>query len=418
MTNHSSCIILTDTQSVDGKKETALQIMAAWRAWKKDRSHLPIFLAPPTADSAKIADEIAKLGIPRNADVLLRTSGSTAGQGKIVALSWESLEASAQATQEYFGAAGTWINTLPLSHIAGFQTIFRSFFAGFAPIIGDFRTFSDFRAAIATSSAPHHYLSQVPTQLSRLLDSLPSSASSSAQNEIVAESGISRVLVGGAAINTTLLQRAAQHNLRVVTSYGMTETCGGCVYDGLPIGDVRISIGKNGQISLYSQMVAQGYLGTADNTAFSVGDNAFRWHHTRDWGAIKDGKLCVYGRIDDAINTGGLTVIPQLLEDAIATQFQTECVVVGIPNAIWGEEIVAVTKKKLAVAQVKSFLKESFEPGWVPHKFYPLASLLESSQNDANIANEKQNFGDFPLTASGKINRRLIAQLVAKDAKN
>ena len=438
----SSCTIITAARDVRGRRKAAEKIAQAYTAWKAGECEKPIFVIPPESDPIRSATEVTQLGkVPEGTGVLLRTSGSTSGQGKIVALSWRSLEISASATHDYFGGPGAWINVLPLYHIAGFQTVFRSIFAGFTPIIGNFASFADFHEATAKSTAPRHYLSQVPTQLARLLESTPADwgATNQFSNDPIAAAatsfavaadyaGIDVNLVGGASIRADLLQRAQELGIRTVTSYGMTETCGGCVYDGFPIGDVQISLSASGQISLGSQVVALGYLGDHDATEFSTDATQLRWHHTRDWGAIIDGVLSVHGRIDDAITTGGLTIIPQLLEDAISAHFHTQCVVVGVPDPLWGEAAVAVTAQPLPANTVREFVKNHFERGWAPQQVYSLSEVLSTTPADGiNFANPAQTFPaqtfapthensalSFPLTPSRKIDRRKLATLVAQ----
>ncbi|WP_353066145.1 AMP-binding protein [Arcanobacterium hippocoleae] len=442
-----SCTVIQASRSVAGRMKTAAQIARAFHTWESGAKTKPVFLIPPEADALKSAAEVAAYDIPKGTGVLLRTSGSTSGQGKIVALSWESLAAAAAATHDHFGGPGAWINVLPIYHIAGFQTIFRSIFAGFSPIIGDFTSCADFRQATSQSAAPRHYLSQVPVQLTRLLasapmDSLLPSGKAEIQNEHPSLStycGIDVNLVGGSAIRTDLLQQAQLLGLRTVTSYGMTETCGGCVYDGIPIGDTKLEVGVNGQISIGSSVVALGYLGQPQAQEFSRDSQGIRWHHTRDWGEISDGILKVNGRIDDAIITGGLTVIPQLLEDAISTEFQTQCVVVSVPSKIWGAEVIAVSARKLSQAQVHKFVENKFERGWAPRKIYALTDLPDprngspyrtshsaqsaptegTAQHTAdshgeNLVHAPQSEPAFPLTGSGKIDRRKLAALVAQ----
>lgn len=463
--SNSSCTIITAARDVCGRRSAAEKIAQAYTAWKTGGCEKPIFVIPPESDPVRSAAEVTQLGeVPEGAGVLLRTSGSTSGQGKIVALSWQSLEISASATHDYFGGPGVWINVLPLYHIAGFQTVFRSIFAGFTPIIGNFASFADFHKATAKSSAPRHYLSQVPTQLARLLESAPAewgatnqfsdgsiateftavdptTKTSAVANSTAADSrtvnaatatpfaaaadyaGIDVNLVGGASIRTDLLQRARELGIRTVTSYGMTETCGGCVYDGFPIGDVQISLSASGQISLGSQVVALGYLGDRDAPEFSTDATRLRWHHTRDWGAITDGVLSVHGRIDDAITTGGLTIIPQLLEDAISAHFHTQCVVVGVPDSLWGEVAVAITAQPLPKNSVREFARSKFERGWTPQQVYSLSEVLLTEPADGTkFPNHAQTSApthksaalSFPLTPSHKIDRRKLALLVAQ----
>ena len=150
--------------------------------------------------------------------------------------------------------------------------------------------------------------------------------------------GFRSVLLGGAAAPADLLDAARAARVPVVTTYGMTETCGGCVYDGIALDGVRIKIDdEDGRIWLAGPVLFSGYRGGPR----VPGD---QWLRTGDLGRMDSaGRLVVRGRADDVINTGGALVVP----GEVAAVLQTcpgvrDVAVLGLPDPEWGERVVAV----------------------------------------------------------------------------
>ena len=146
------------------------------------------------------------------------------------------------------------------------------------------------------------------------------------------------VLVGGAATDADLLTRALEAGVAVVTTYGMTETCGGCVYDGEPLDGVRVRV-TDGGVELAGPVLALGYRLDPAATAESFADG---WFRTRDAGVLEDGRLTVTGRLDDVVITGGVNVSPAAVEAALrAHPDVADAVVFGRPDEEWGQRVVA-----------------------------------------------------------------------------
>jgi O-succinylbenzoic acid--CoA ligase len=240
--------------------------------------------------------------LPDGLALAVGTSGST-GTPKLAMLTAAALTASAHATDERLGGPGQWLLTMPAHHIAGLQVLLRSLLAGTEPVVADLAagfTPRTFAAAASALTGPRRYTSLVPTQLSRLLADDTAAA---------ALRGFDAVLVGGAATPRSLLARAEDAGVPVVTTYGMSETAGGCVYSGLPLPCSRIRADDTGRLHLGGATLAQGYLGRPDLTAaaFSTDADGSRWFATDDVGHRgDDGRWHVEGRVDDLINTGGL----------------------------------------------------------------------------------------------------------------
>jgi O-succinylbenzoic acid--CoA ligase len=270
-----------------------------------------------------------KRGIAEGTAVIVGTSGST-GAPKGVELGAAALLHSARASLARVGArpGERWLCCLPATHIAGIQVLVRSLAGGTEPVLAE-RADAE---TVAASGCAH--VSLVPTQLRRLL---------AADAGVPAPlAGFSSVLLGGAAAPESLLGAARAAGVPVVTTYGMTETCGGCVYDGRPLDGVRVAIRDDeagpGRIWIGGPVLFSRYRGYGADPA--AGD----WFRTGDLGQIgADGRLTVRGRADDVINTGGRKVIPGEVAAALESHPDVrDVVVMGQPDAEWGERVIAV----------------------------------------------------------------------------
>lgn len=269
--------------------------------------------------------------------LIIATSGST-GHPKGALLSADALAASAAATRERLGAPGSWLLTLPAHHIAGLQVLLRGIADGTEPTVIDVRHGFDpaaLPAAIDRMGAGRRYTSLIPAQLRKVLDH-PAAAAAAAD--------LDAILVGGGATSPDLVERALAAGLPIVRTYGMSETAGGCVYDGVALPGVTIRIDEPdssgaGRIALSGPMLALGYRNAPDNTAFAEPG----WYGTDDLGTLDGGVLRVLGRTDDAIGTGGLTVMPRVVEEAIdRIDGVTESAVVGLPDERLGQRVAAM----------------------------------------------------------------------------
>ena len=286
----------------------------------------------PAHDAASLPDSLA---------VVVGTSGST-GTPKRALLTADALRASARATHATLGGPGQWLLAIPPHHIAGLQVLVRSLDAGTSPLAMDltdgFRPAAFVAATADFTPGARRYTSLVPTQVIRILDH-PGGAD--------ALRTFDAVLVGGAAMPPRLRARAERARVHLVATYGMSETAGGCVYDGRPLPRTEVEIDEEGRILLGGPTIAHGYLGLPDLTAasFWTDDDGIRWFRTDDVGRVDDhGALHVDGRVDDLITTGGLKVAPRLVEEAILEHVPgiREAVVVGSPDHEWGAVVSAL----------------------------------------------------------------------------
>lgn len=360
-------------------------------AWSGGPAVLPLDpRLPPRARGALVASlqptAIRKPGgivalpggrpVPDEVTVVVPTSGST-GQPKGVMLSRSALEASVRLG---LGATDAdpdvpWLCCLPTSHVAGILVLLRALVTGTPAILHDgFDT-----AAVAAEEGPLH-LAVVPTMLRRLLD-------------VGADPGRWRsVLVGGARLPVELAERAPW----ATATYGMSETAGGCVYDGVPLPGVVVEPTPQGRLRIGGPTLMAGYR-TADGPRGLDEDGMFT---TSDVGEVDaDGRVLVLGRADDVIVTGGekvvATQVAQLLERHPAV---AEAEVVGIPDPEWGQRAVAVVVPAevgavLSLALLRSFVAESL-PRW-------------AAPSDLVVVNT------FPRLPSGKVDRVALRRSLA-----
>jgi O-succinylbenzoic acid--CoA ligase len=328
--------------------------------------------------------------------LLLPTSGST-GEAKVVELGAGALVASARATAQRLGGPGRWLLALPLTHVAGWQVLVRSSLAGTDPVVAGSGTAALAAAAaeLAGQPAPHRYAALVPTQLVRALDD-------PAAREALA--ALDAVLLGGAAAPPAVLARAAAAGVPVVRTYGSSETSGGCVYDGLPLPGVSVRLADGDRVALAGPVLARRYRGRPELTAqVFVEDGGRRWFLTSDVGAVAaNGSLQVLGRADDVLVSGGVNVAPAAVEAVVgALAGVAEVVVVGVPDAEWGQRVVALvvagpdpSGPLPALGQVRSAVADRVGPAAAP------TALLR--------------VGALPLRGVGKPDRVASAALAAQ----
>ena len=377
----------------------------------------------PEEDPAQVRSDLARriTRVPARTDLILRTSGSTTGTGRLIAMSVAALMASARATHARLGGPGTWLLPLAAHHVAGLQILIRSLEAGTEPVVVDTSTgFSPAALAEALSSARRStgaaasrlYVSLVPTQLVRVLQDPQARR---------ALAGAAAVLLGGAAADPALLARARGAGVTVVTTYGMSETGGGCVYNGHPLDGVDIAIQAPdadgaGRILISGPVLAEDYLHTPGHSPAGSPNAGEGFHRsgtrrvlaTSDRGRLHpDGRLEVLGRLDDVIITGGVKVEPRHVEEALTgIDGVTEACVVGLPDEQWGSAVVAAV-----------VLETGRGPGGLRRR--DGAALREAARARLDGAHAPKRvvvLEALPLRPSGKADRREVARLLAAAA--
>lgn len=332
--------------------------------------------------------------LPPDLALTIATSGSS-GRPKLAMLTRAALRASADATHERLGGQGQWLLAMPAHHIAGIQVLVRSLIAGTTPVpmdlAGGFTAAAFTRATGEIAYGATAFTALVPTQLVRLLSS---------PDGRQALTRYAAVLVGGAAAPSGLLASARDAGVHVVTTYGMSETAGGCVYDGRPLDVSFVRLEDDGRIRLGGATLAQGYLGEPALTAtvFSEDPDGTAWFRTDDVGHLDDrGALVVNGRIDDLINTGGLKVAPRVVEEALSQlDAVAEAVVVGSPDPEWGQVVSAA----IVVT-----------PGSPPPTLDDVRARLRGILPDHALPRRLAVLSELPLRGPGKHDRAAARRL-------
>lgn len=384
--------------------------------------------------------------------LVVGTSGST-GTPKRTALTARALAASASATERFFGsnsdAASQWLLALPAHYIAGAQVLARSVLAGTAPVIArsviEPVHFSPevFLQAVEQMSSARRFISLVPTQLHKLLESADADPRLGAEIH-EALGSFTGILLGGAPTSADLLAAASALGLNTVTTYGSAETAGGCVYSGSVLPGVRVELvpeegmpavpdtgGKPAQVGriwISGAHLASGYIGDAARTAehFFIAADGTRWYRTDDYGLLSpandpdsathgsEPRLQVLGRSDDVLISGGVKIsaraVATVLEEHPAVR---EACVVGLPDARWGTAIAA------AVTLVPSAGAAATSTENRPALNEELSALLRArcAEKLGAPAAPKQLsiLPDFPLTSTGKPDRAEIYSILDRD---
>jgi O-succinylbenzoic acid--CoA ligase len=349
----------------------------------------PLAVLPPgpsaVVDAARAALRHEEPVEPE-ADLVVVTSGST-GRSRAVLLSASAVRASSISGLDRLGGPGSWLLALPSSAMGGLQVLCRSALTDRTPaVLERGEPLAD--ALRRLPPGDRHYTSLVPTQLRRFLDTEPD-----------ALRAFDAVLVGGAATDPELLDRAHRAGVAVTTTYGMTETAGGCVYDGRPLDGVRVRIDGDG-VLLAGPVLALGYRLDPVATAAAFRDG---WFVTRDAGSLDDaGRLTVSGRLDDVVITGGVNVAPAAVEAVLREHPDVEdAVVFGRPDDEWGQRVVAAvvprTRTAPDLAALRSWVADRLGAPAAPRELHTIAAV--------------------PALHTGKPDRRAVAAAVVEGTR-
>ena len=351
-------------------------------AWQAGDAVLPL---DPNAPAALTTEQVAAVRpeepVPAGTAVCMLTSGST-GRPKGVLLSHHAVRASGDAARARLRLRpdDVWLSCLPWHHIGGLLVLLRARAWGTGLVIHD--SFDVDRVAGEHDAT---LVSLVPTQLSRLLD---------------AEVDLRQfrvILVGGAAPTPGLVDRARARGGNVVTTYGMTETCGGCVYDGQPLDAVDIRIGPDGRIAVRGPVLMTGYRDAAGN----AGVASDGWFVTNDLGRWDNDRLVVSGRIDDVVVTGGANVPAQEVAGLLVSHpAVAEVFVGGVPDEEWGQRVVAFVVSSgtpPALSELRDWVRERAPVEYAPRQVVVL--------------------GELPLLGNGKVDRATLLRQATSERK-
>jgi O-succinylbenzoic acid--CoA ligase len=338
-----------------------------------------------TGDAARDVDAVEGwLSAAHPDPVVIATSGSS-GAPKQVVLTRDAVLASAAASAARVGGTGPWVLALPSSYVAGFNVVLRSLVAGHRPLVlgGD---------SLAQVALPGGFLSVVPTQLHRWLDT---------PAERAALADLHTVLVGGGPVDPALRSRATEVGVHLIATYGSAETCGGCVYDGLPLDGVGLALTADGRIRITGPTLFSGYLDDDAATREALVDG---WFLTSDAGRLdEDGRLRVLGRVDDMVVSGGVNVpaaaVARRLREHPAV---VAAEVVGVPDPEWGNRVVAVLSlveavEALTLDEARTWVADRHPRAWAPRELVVVPTL--------------------PMLTNGKVDRLAVRELAGGAAR-
>lgn len=299
---------------------------------------------------------------------VVSTSGTT-GVPKGALLSVSALTASAKATHRRLGGSGRWLLALPAHHIAGLQVLVRSVVAGTTPVaVATSLDAAELASAVASLGSGRRYASLVSAQLDKALTNPEATE---------ALASLDAVLIGGGPVSAGLAEKALAAGISVIRTYGMSETAGGCVYDGIALDGVRVRIDDD-RVVLGGATLANGYRNPVKPDPFAEPG----WFRTDDLGAVDaSGVLRVLGRVDDAISTGGLTVLPQLVEAAMATHpAVADCAVFGVSDDRLGQRVVAAVVlaagcQPPGLAEIRAHVTQTLDPTAAPRELHVVDEL-------------------------------------------
>ena len=310
---------------------------------------------------------ILSTSVSTDVALVVTTSGST-GTPKEIHLSAAAVTASAKAANTFLkaDAGNSWSLLLPLTHIAGINVLVRALLLKSEVL--DFRNNSQYTKADFTAI--------VPTQLNRAL---------TADHQLLKHLQEAKaVLVGGAPLAESDKQSAHANGINVITTYGMSETSGGCIYDGVALDGVAFEIASDGRIKIAGPVLADI-------------EKENGWFITQDLGKIVDGKLQVIGRADDVIISGGENISLSAIEAEIHRKFPNLLVAAfSTPDSKWGQALhIAVQSKD---EKIKSELSDVLVESIGAHAKPKSVLLLDK----------------LPQIGIGKIDRISLAKLVSE----
>ena len=351
------------------------KILRANPAWSIPQLAAEITAALDGNGPALSFGNVRTLSLFQELALVIGTSGST-GLIKEVAFTRSALVSSAQASNSFIGATpgSQWSLLLPINHIAGVNVILRSLELGNLPL--DLRNFEGEYPDI-------DFTSIVPTQLFRALKS--------DERLLRHLQSAKTVLVGGASLAQSLREHAKAEGINIVETYGMTETCGGCIYDGQTLAGVEVAINDQGMIKIRGTVMASNYLNSSN--IFDLHDG---WFTTNDFGEIQDGKLKVLGRSDDVIITGGENLSLMAIEAVLSVRFpEMECAAFGVKDPQWGQALHIAIVGSVNENEISLYLEGALGQIAKPKGIHSIESL--------------------PLLGIGKVDRITLARMVKNE---
>lgn len=358
-------------------------------------SERPIMVAPATdqiTDKYLKALAVETEPIFNDTALAICTSGSTANP-KAVEISQSAILKNHELINNKLKGKANWVLALNPAFIGGFSVLSRGVLdQGWTYGLtetGKFHvdTFSK-AALVAAEVNPTVRTSLIWAQLMQLVNS----------DKFETLKMFDAILVGGSKVDGPVFEDLKQAGLKLISTYGMTETCGGVVWDGHPLAEVEIKILEKdefgtGRIALKSPTNASGYrnLPELDRETF-----LHEWVHTQDLGQFNAGFLTVIGRFDDVVITGGTNVSTKAIEEVIAQCTGVEeVVVIALTDDTWGALITAIV--------VGDFNKNEIEAA--------VTATLGNAAKPRVIFNAQ----NLPFLPNGKVDLMKLKELVLNE---
>ena len=353
----------------------ALLVMADVIASKK-----AIFVCPAVVNGVQPKFDAVPETVNENIAAIVESSGST-GTPKRISISTNALLHAARAGQERLGPQGQWLLALPINFIAGQQVLVRSLLADAQPVIMNTAmpfTADAFLRSTLLMSHENKYTSLVPFQLAKLV-----AQAQSDEVLLAALRSFRAIVVGGQSTPSELRAKAIDLGLKVIISYGMTETAGGCVFDGIPLDGVRLKIAPDSRLLISGKTLAE---------------NQDDWIFTNDLAELSaDGKLNIIGRADRVIISGGLKLSLERVE-YLGSELAgvEEIAAVSLPDQSFGERV--------GIAYIGS-------PEVADDIANQLAHLLGPAGKPIRVIRVDK----LPKLLTGKTDNKLVAQLFSQE---
>ena len=304
--------------------------------------------------------------------LIIATSGSS-GVPKGVRLSWRAIATASRLSARALDLrpGDAWLACLPLYHIGGAMILYRCLRAGATAVVHDGFDITALARDLKARRITH--LSLVPPMLARLLAA-----------GITPTPHLKCVLVGGAALNHTLLEQARAAGWPVRTSWGMSETCATLAIDGQPLPGVRIRRAAKGTLEVATPARMTGYLGEAA---------AGEWLTTHDLGQMDaEGRVRILGRADDMLVSAGVNCHPLDIEARLAAcPGLHEAGVTGLHDPAWGDLIACAYEGEMTEQSLDGWCRAHLPAAHRPRRFKRVECL--------------------PRLSSGKLNRRALPEL-------
>ncbi len=344
--------------------------------------------------AASLPDDLSQPLESDEVAVVLATSGSM-GQPKGVLLTAAGLTALDSVVN---GANAQWIAALPLHSMGGFNVAVRALASGRDPIavasLGGAQPFTSavFADAVKRASGAQIHVSLVAAQLRRLLAD---------EIGVAALQACALVLIGAGPLAASTRASAQDNQVHLVTSYGMTETSGGCVFDGRPLRGVKVESYSESTSTLVisGPMLATGYRLEPKLTKLHFTAAGFI---TSDHGTVDaDGFVTILGRADDVININGVNVSTGAVEQVISDIPNVTAVLV-LPIAGPSDEtaiVAAVETSSTSTieAVVKATVQQRLGPAAVPCHVIVQTEL--------------------PMLPNGKVDREVISMIAMQSGR-